>query len=420
MRAVDGVSFTLERGKTLGVVGESGSGKTILSRSIMGLLPDPQRGADRQCEVRGHRGGRRRATPRCGALWGTEMAMVFQDPMTSLNPVMKVGNQITESLRHHLDMDKGEARETAIALLRSVGIPEPAQRVKEYPHQLSGGMRQRVMIAIALACGPRLLFADEPTTALDVTVQAQILDLLSGPADRAPHGDDPGHPRPRRRGRPGRRHRGDVRRQDRREGPDQRALLLDPTPVHRGPAEVDPQAGAHQPHPARRSSRGRPPDLVSPPEGCNFSPRCPYAQPKCFVEEPVLEAGPGGGHEFACTTRWGRPRGPRPSPATRRTSRPASAAGWPDGGDGTAHLRDPSETILRAEDLVVEFPVGRTGLKVHAVSGISIDVKEGETLGLVGESGCGKSTTGRALMQFPSPTGGQVTFEGEELTALHG
>jgi ABC-type dipeptide/oligopeptide/nickel transport system ATPase component len=178
VRAVDGVSFTLERGRTLGVVGESGSGKTILSRSIMGLLPSRnvyREGSARYegTEVVGLGPSQMRG------LWGTEMAMVFQDPMTSLNPVMKVGDQITESLRHHLDMDKGEARETAISLLRSVGIPEPSQRVREYPHQLSGGMRQRVMIAIALACGPKLLFADEPTTALDVTVQAQILNLLA-------------------------------------------------------------------------------------------------------------------------------------------------------------------------------------------------------------------------------------------------
>ena len=178
MRAVDGVSLTLDRGQTLGVVGESGSGKTILSRSIMGLLPTRNVVRDGPRLLRGQR--HHRATPRTQmrSVWGAEMAMVFQDPMTSLNPVMKIGNQITESLRYHLDMDKGEANETALALLQSVGIPEPAQRLDEYPHQLSGGMRQRVTIAIALACGPKLLFADEPTTALDVTVQAQILNLL--------------------------------------------------------------------------------------------------------------------------------------------------------------------------------------------------------------------------------------------------
>jgi len=177
VHAVDDVSFVLERGKTLGVVGESGSGKTVLSRSVMGLLP--KRNVIREghvlyegTDVIGYN------EKQMSHVWGAEMAMVFQDPMTSLNPVMKIGKQITESLRHHLGVDKDEATATATALLRQVGIPEPERRLSEYPHQLSGGMRQRVTIAIALACGPKILFADEPTTALDVTVQAQILDLL--------------------------------------------------------------------------------------------------------------------------------------------------------------------------------------------------------------------------------------------------
>jgi peptide/nickel transport system ATP-binding protein len=178
VRAVDGVSLTLERGKTIGVVGESGSGKSVLSRSIMGLLPN---NVVREGSIKfeGREIGNA-DTEEMRRYWGTQMSMVFQDPMTSLNPVMRVGNQITESLRYHLDVTKDYANETALALLQSVGIPEAERRLREYPHQLSGGMRQRVMIAIALACGPRLLFADEPTTALDVTVQAQILDLIRG------------------------------------------------------------------------------------------------------------------------------------------------------------------------------------------------------------------------------------------------
>ena len=178
VHAVDGVSFTLERGKTLGIVGESGSGKSVLSRSIMGLLPDQRRRARAASCSRAARSPT--PTPdELRELWGTQMAMVFQDPMTSLNPVMKIGKQITESLRHHLDVSKDYANETG-ARAAAVGR-DPRGRsagCSEYPHQLSGGMRQRVMIAIALACGPKLLFADEPTTALDVTVQAQILDLL--------------------------------------------------------------------------------------------------------------------------------------------------------------------------------------------------------------------------------------------------
>ena len=178
VHAVDGVSFTLDRGRTLGVVGESGSGKTVLSRSVMGLLParNVERGGHvfyEGTDIIGY------DQKRMSDVWGAEMGMVFQDPMTSLNPVMKIGKQITESLRHHLKVDKKEAEATALALLSSVGIPAPERRLNEYPHQLSGGMRQRVTIAIALACGPKVLFADEPTTALDVTVQAQILDLLA-------------------------------------------------------------------------------------------------------------------------------------------------------------------------------------------------------------------------------------------------
>ncbi len=177
VRAVDGVSLTLERGKALGIVGESGSGKTILSRSIMGLLP--VRGTIRQGSVRfeGREiGGLSRKAMR--DVWGKEMAMIFQDPMTSLNPLMKIGAQIAEPLRLHLDMSKSDAWATAERLMQDVRIPAPGRRLNQYPHEMSGGMRQRIMIAIAMACGPTLLLADEPTTALDVTVQAQILELL--------------------------------------------------------------------------------------------------------------------------------------------------------------------------------------------------------------------------------------------------
>ncbi|HEY8547286.1 MAG TPA: ABC transporter ATP-binding protein, partial [Acidimicrobiales bacterium] len=178
IRAVDGVSLSLREGRTLGIVGESGSGKTVLARSIMNLLPSralAPAGGQVRFQGRDIRGLGVRPMRR---LWGREMAMVFQDPMTSLNPVVKVGRQITESLRYHQKLGRADARARAVELLRSVGLPAPERRIDEYPHQMSGGMRQRVTVAIALACGPRLLIADEPTTALDVTVQRQILDLL--------------------------------------------------------------------------------------------------------------------------------------------------------------------------------------------------------------------------------------------------
>lgn len=178
VKAVDGVNFSVQKGQTLGIVGESGSGKTITVMSIMRLIPQPPgkivagevifEGADLL----------KKSEKEMRQIRGNDISMIFQDPMTSLNPVMTVGQQIMEAILFHRDVDKRTAREMAVAVLGKVGIPEPEQRVDEYPHQFSGGMRQRAMIAMAVACNPKLLIADEPTTALDVTIQAQILDLL--------------------------------------------------------------------------------------------------------------------------------------------------------------------------------------------------------------------------------------------------
>jgi peptide/nickel transport system ATP-binding protein len=324
VKAVDDVSFDLERGKTLGIVGESGSGKTILSRSIMGLLPAKNviRGGSVLYEGTQIAGLGPEAMR---SIWGTEMAMVFQDPMTSLNPVMKIGKQITESLIFHLDMDKGEARQTAIALLASVGIPEPAQRFAEYPHQLSGGMRQRVMIAIALACGPRLLMADEPTTALDVTVQAQILDLLQRQqAERNMALVLVTHDLGVVAGRT-----------------DEIAVMYAGKIVEKAPTSVlfadmkMPYTEAllrsipkleNRSHTRLSVIPGRPPDLVNPPRGCNFSPRCPYAQPRCFEEEPVLQPAATPGHEFACWYPVGTPEGDDARRRNEAAGTPAAVA----------------------------------------------------------------------------------------------
>ncbi len=317
VHAVDGVSLSVERRKTLGVVGESGSGKTVLSRSAMGLLQASNLSQTGQVRYRGHdivamsEKQRRR-------LWGTEMAMVFQDPMTSLNPVMKVGKQITESLQYHLGMTRAEAQETALAGLHSVGIPAAERRINEYPHQLSGGMRQRVTIAIALACGPKLLFADEPTTALDVTVQAQILDLL------------------------------DHERRERNMG---MVLVTHDLGVVAGRADVVAVMYAGQivelartrdlfervrmpyteallqaipkldqpSHQKLNVITGRPPDLIRLPEGCRFAPRCPYAQDKCRRDLPPLVESDTPGHFYRCWYPVNTPTGwqPGPSAATR-------------------------------------------------------------------------------------------------------
>ena len=297
VRAVDGVSFSLERGKTVGIVGESGCGKSVLSRSIMGLLPsNVVRGGSVKFE--GVEIGQAPASV-MRSYWGTQMAMVFQDPMTSLNPVMKVGNQITESLRYHLDVTKDYAEETALALLKSVGIPEAERRLHEYPHQLSGGMRQRVMIAIALACGPKLLFADEPTTALDVTVQAQILDLLQElQRERFMAMVLVTHDLGVVAGRT-----------------DDIAVMYAGRIVEKAPTR---SLFAHTRHPYTEALlksipkltqpshtrleaiTGRPPDLTQPPKGCKFAPRCPYAQAKCLEEEPPLVDHEEPGHAFRC------------------------------------------------------------------------------------------------------------------------
>ncbi len=298
VRAVDGVSLTLARGKTLGVVGESGSGKTVLSRSIMNLLP--KHNVHREGSVRFE--GQEllgRSDKEMRSIWGKEMAMVFQDPMSSLNPVMKIGKQITEPLRLHLGVDRKEARLVAEQLLRSVNIPEPEKRFDEFPHQLSGGMRQRVMIAVAMACGPKLLFADEPTTALDVTVQAQILNLLQDQqSERFMAMVLVTHDLGVVAGRT-----------------DEIAVMYGGRIAEKAPTN---SLFANMKHPYTQALLrsiprienpshtrlqvigGRPPDLINPPKGCPFSLRCPYVQERCHEERPELIASATPGHAFAC------------------------------------------------------------------------------------------------------------------------
>ncbi len=305
VRAVDGVSFSLQRGVSLGVVGESGSGKTVLSRSIMGLI------SGRQTEMSGSvrfAGQEILNLPskQMRHLWGQEMAMIFQDPMGSLNPLMKIGRQIAEPLQAHLGMSRENVRATSVQLLRDVRIPEPERRLKQYPHELSGGMRQRVMIAIALACGPTLLLADEPTTALDVTVQAQILDLIGEQRrDRnmsvilVTHdlGVVAGHT-------------------------DEIAVMYGGRLVEKAPtrtlfssmkmpytkALLDSIPRIEDPSHTRMTViPGRPPDLVDPPPGCRFAARCAYARERCHVEEPPLVPAERPDHVYACWYPVGSP-----------------------------------------------------------------------------------------------------------------
>lgn len=299
LRAVDGVSFELNKGDTFAVVGESGSGKSVLVRTIMNLLGGTgYTGLDTKIEFDG-RDLDSMTILDTKRLWGNEISMVFQDPMSSLNPVRRIGIQVTESMRLHRGMSKAAAKARAIDLLNEVGIPEPERRLEQYPHELSGGMRQRIVIAIALACEPRLLIADEPTTALDVTVQKQILELL--------------------------------RRLQREHG---MAMILishdlavvagmaDRVAVMYGgqimevAATSDLFANVRHPyteallnsiprpdlasHSRLQPIEGRPPDMVSPPGGCRFAPRCRYAQARCLSELPDLETRGPDGHETRC------------------------------------------------------------------------------------------------------------------------
>ena len=306
VRAVDGVSFTLDRGKALGIVGESGSGKTILSRSIMGLLPPrgTVRGGSIKFEGReiGNLGRKQ-----VRSVWGREMAMIFQDPMTSLNPLMKIGKQISEPLMIHLGMTKQNAWATAERLLTDVRIPEAKRRLDQYPHELSGGMRQRVMIAIALACGPTALFADEPTTALDVTVQAQILDLLGEQRRErnmslilvthdlgvvAGHTDEIAVM-----------YGGKLV-----EKASTRGLFANmKMPYTEALLQSIPKLEDRS-HTRLNAIAGRPPDLVNPPKGCRFAPRCPYATDQCVNEEPPLvPTAEDPNHLYACWFPVGSP-----------------------------------------------------------------------------------------------------------------
>ncbi|MGC9439907.1 ABC transporter ATP-binding protein [Streptomyces sp. WG5] len=287
VQAVDGVSLTVSEGETLGIVGESGSGKSVLGRTLMGLITDGPRTTVSGTVLIGGKDVHALSPAGRRALWGTDVAMVFQDPMTSLNPVKKVGAHLTESLRLHLGLDRTEARDRAVGLLRQVGIPEPSRRAGQYPHELSGGMRQRVVIAMALACGPRLLIADEPTTALDVTVQKQILDLLRSLAgelrmatilishDLAAVA--------------GRTDRVAVMYAGRLVEYADTAVVFDRPrhPYSRALIASIPRLDL-PPHTLLPTIEGHPPNLLHPPAGCRFAPRCATATDRCATETPPL------------------------------------------------------------------------------------------------------------------------------------
>ena len=404
LAAVDGISFAVSAGETFALLGESGCGKSVTAQGIMRLLPPA-----------GHVGG---GSVRLAGeelltlpeaemrrLRGARMAMIFQEPATSLNPVMTVGDQIGEVLARHLGLRGEPARQRMLELLRQVGIADPERRLGEYPFQFSGGMKQRVMIAIALAGEPELLIADEPTTALDVTVQAQILDLLAelqrlrGMAILLITHDL-----------------GVVARMAHRVGVMYAGELVEVASrdaFFTRPRHPYTQAlFAALPDIARRGAAlatipGQVPALAEMPPGCRFANRCEHAMALCReVSPPWRDAA--GAHALRC--HW-------------------SGTGAAPGGEGLApglgEQRQDSAAFLAVSDLKVHFPIRRGLLQrtvghVRAVDGVSLAISAGRTLALVGESGCGKTTVGKALLQLVQPTAGSVRLGGSELVGLEG
>jgi peptide/nickel transport system ATP-binding protein len=423
VRAVDGVSFDIRAGECVGLVGESGCGKTTVGLSVMRLLPNV-----------GHvTGGAVRLLGRdlvplpereLRQVRGDEVAMIFQDPMSSLNPTWTVGRQIVEAIRLHRPVSQAEARTRALELLGHVGVPHPAERLHSYPHQLSGGLRQRVMIAMALACSPRLLIADEPTTALDVTIQAQILDLIDRLRDEfrmsvllITHDLGVVAARTDRvlvmyAGKVVESARTDALFRSMRH-PYSEALL-----------EAIPRPDQDRSRPLL-AIPGRPPDLSRTLVGCRFAPRCSRAEDGCRTAAPPLErvdlaaASNGDEHRFACFHPLGDSDAPDAAP-------PPLAVAYVRELRAAEQARPAPEVVLEVEHLVKEFPVTSGAVlqrrfgSVKAVTDVTFAVRRGETFGLVGESGSGKTTIGRLIVALERPTGGVVRFEGTPVSALRG
>ena len=417
VHALSGVDLHVNPGETLGIVGESGSGKTMTALSLMGLLPQGGSVSSGQIILDGQ-DLTKLALKEKRKLRGTKVGMIFQDPLTSLNPTMKIGLQVCEPLRVHEKLSKKEALERAIEILKRVGMPRPEVVINNYPHQLSGGMRQRVMIAMALVCKPRILIADEPTTALDVTTQMQILDLIDELRDEYQMGvilitHDLGVVA-------GHTDRVAVMYAGRIvETAPTKTLFTEPKHRYTSSLMAALPERALAAGTKLFSIPGAPPSLTNLPVGCRFAARCLWATDECRAGYPDLSGDDT--HTFSCF-----------HPVQEGDESPAALQAKLDtqkNGDEAGAQQAPlvsSKVLLDVKEASREYESAGSGFfrrdkgVVSAVDRVSITVKKGETYGLVGESGCGKSTMGRLIAGLERPSGGSIELDGRDLATLKG